>query len=351
MGTLSRALALGALVTSLAVLALDARADEHQSAGSPRGRRAAAELVAAESAEEGFVYVVVARDTLSDIALRFEVTVEGILAHNPGMHPDRVRVGQRLRIVNGLRRVLHEVARGESLALVAGRYEVRIDEVLRWNAGLRRDRLRAGRQLVVYTRVPESRSLSVGSPDAGQLEHGRPLPTEHPAFYVRTPERAYGTDETVRWIVEAFDVVRRADPEAPRVEVHDLSFREGGPIDGHHSHESGRDADLAYYQRGCRDLCRFRRIRPEHLDVARQWALFAHWIQRGVVEHIFMDHDLAAALYEHARSVGVSRADLSRWFQYPRPVEQRYGIIRHHPQHADHFHVRFVCHESDPDCR
>ena len=64
-----------------------------------------------------------------------------------------------------------------------------------------------------------------------------------------------------------------------------------------------------------------------------------------------MDHRLAAALYDYARSQGVSRSDLSRWFQYPRRIDQRYGLIRHEPHHADHFHVRFTCHDTDPECR
>jgi LysM repeat protein len=351
MVTRSRTLVVGALASSLAVFAVHVRADEHQAAGSARGRRAEPAPAESPAEERGFTYVVIAGDTLSDIAVRFDLTLDALLAHNPGQDPDRIRRGQRLRIVNGTRRVVHTVARGESLSRIAERYEVRGDEVLRWNAGLRRHPLPAGRDLVIYTRVPESRSRSLGSPDAGQLEHARPLPTRHPAFTVRTPTRAYGTDETVRWIVEAFDAVRARDPEAPPVEVHDLSLRDGGPINGHHSHESGRDADIAYYQRACRGACPFRRIGPEQLDVARQWALFSHWFERGVVEHIFMDHELAGALYEHARSTGVSRADLSRWFQYPRPIEVRVGLIRHHPRHADHFHVRFVCHESDPECR
>lgn len=349
MDTRSRTLAVGALVSSLAIFAVNVQADEDQAAGSARGR--AEPPIDAPEPEEGFTYVVAPGDTLSHIAVRFELTLEALLAHNPGLNPDRIRAGQRLRIVNGRRLVRHVVERGESLARVAEQYEVRPDEVLRWNTGLRGDRLSAGRELVIYTRVPESRSRSIGSPDAGQLEHARPMPLRHPAFVVRTPARAFGTDETVRWIVEAFDAVRARHPDAPPVEVHDLSFREGGPINGHHSHESGRDADISYYQRACRDVCRFRRIGPDQLDVERQWALFSHWIEQGVVENIFMDHDLAAALYEHARSIGVSRADLSRWFQYPRPIELRYGIIRHHPQHADHFHVRFVCHHTDPDCR
>jgi murein endopeptidase len=64
-----------------------------------------------------------------------------------------------------------------------------------------------------------------------------------------------------------------------------------------------------------------------------------------------MDHALQAPLYEHARTAGVSQADLNRFFQYPRPPEERTGVIRHHPNHDDHFHVRFACHGSDPECR
>ncbi|HEY8431430.1 MAG TPA: penicillin-insensitive murein endopeptidase [Sandaracinaceae bacterium] len=341
-----RSLALVSLAVALGSVALAAgvHADENHAADGARGR-------AREPEPQGFTYVVRSGDTASEIALRFGVTLEALLAANPGMDADRIRAGQELRIVNGLRRVVHTVRRGESLSRIAAQYEVRVDDLLRWNAGLSRDRLHAGRELVIYTAIPESRSQSIGTPHRGRLVDGRMLPTRHPAFFVRTPSRAYGTDETVRYIVEAFEALRAADPEAPRIEVHDLSLRGGGPMNGHHSHASGRDADLAYFQRDCRDLCRFRRIGPDQLDARRQWALFEHWIERGVVELIVVDHALQRPLYEEARARGASRAELSRWFQYPRPIEDRYGLIRHHPRHADHFHVRFVCHESDEECR
>ena len=333
-----------ALLATLA-LAAPVVAQEDHASGPARG------APSAEPTESGFVYTVASGDTLSDIAVRFGVTVDDLVRWNAGLSPDRIRSGQRVRVDNGLRRVTHAVRPGEALSHVALRYEVRVEDILGWNAGLDRDRVRVGRELVIYTPVPESRSLSIGAPQAGRLEHGRPLP-RHPAFFVRTPSRAYGTDETVRWIIEAFDAVRRADPDAPRLEVHDLSFRRGGPIHGHHSHESGRDADLAYYQRQCSDrLCRFRRIGPDDLDVERTWRLLHHWLVHDRVEAIFIDHDLQRALHAHARREGVSSRDLSRWFQYPRPAENRYGVIRHHPRHADHMHVRFVCPESDPDCR
>jgi len=297
------------------------------------------------------VYSVVEGDTLSEIAERLEVGLDDLVAWNEGLEPDRLRVGQRLRIDTGLRRVEHLVRSGESLSRIAARYEVRIDELLRWNRRLRRDSVRAGRTLVVFTGVPLSRSRSVGSTNDGSLADAVQMPLHHAGLFVRVPSRAYGTEETVCWIVEAYDAAAESDASIPEVTVHDISHREGGALMGHHSHASGRDADVAYFQRGCGERCSFRPIGPAELDVERQWRVFSYWLSRGVVEAIFVDYSLQRALYEHAREQGIDRQTLSRWFQYPREEGNRYGIIRHHARHADHYHVRFVCHESDEECR
>jgi LysM repeat protein len=337
----------GSCLLALLLLAMtgSVHAQGNQAANTPRGL--GEEL---EQTPEGLTYTVASGDTLSHIAERFEVSLEDLRRWNPELSPDRIRAGQSIRILNGLRRVAHTIQRGELLSHIAARYEVRVDEILGWNRRLRRDRIRAGREIVIFTSVPESRSRSIGRPDHGRLEDATRL-RRHRAFAIRNQARAWGTEETVRWLVEAYEAVRAADPDAPRVEVHDLSRRRGGALHGHRSHESGRDADVAYFQQSCRGACGFRRLGPDQLDVARQWALFRQWLEHDRVDAIFMDHGLQRALYQHARASGVSRRDLSRWFQYPRPPEDRYGVIRHHPRHADHYHVRFICHETDPDCR
>ena len=319
---------------------------QQRAADGPRGRAAEPEIT-----EEGAVYTVVANDTLSEIAERLEVSTNDLMAWNEGLQPDRLRIGQRLRLETGLRRVEHVVMRGDSLSRIATRYEVRIAQLLRWNRGLSANRLRADQRLIVFTGVPASRSESIGHPTQGHLADAAQFPTRHPGLFVRVPSRAYGTDETVRWIIDAYDALRTEDHDAPQVPVHDLSRRTGGEMMGHHSHRSGRDADIAYFQRDCRERCRFRTIGPAQLDVARQWQVFRYWLEHDRVEAIFVDHDLQEALYRHARAQGVDRRLLSRWFQYPREAGNRYGVIRHHPRHADHFHVRFVCHESDEQCR
>jgi LysM repeat protein len=340
------------VLSSLAAFALAlsfssvAFAQPRHASSTPIGRMPSVEVT-----DDGLVYTVQSGDTVSDIAVRFEVRIDDLVRWNEGLDPERIREGQTLRIDNGLRRVVHRVRRGDRLATLASYYEVSIDEIVRWNHGISPDRIRLDSDLVIFTRRPASRSASVGAPQTGRLVHARQMPLRHPALRVRTPTRAFGTDETVRWLVDAYEAVRSEIPRTPRVEVHDLSRRNGGALDGHRSHRSGRDADLAYFQRDCRTDCRFRRIGPEDLDVERQWRLFQHWLERGQVEAIFVDHALQRALYREARRQGVDRRRLSRWFQYPREADNRYGIIRHHPRHADHYHVRFVCHESDPDCR
>jgi LysM repeat protein len=299
---------------------------------------------------QSFEYTVRRGDTLGEIARRFEVTLEDLRSWNPEVEPTRMRPGQTIRIARPLRRVEHRIASGETLSAIASRYRVSIPAILRWNPRARR-RVRAGAELLIYTEAPESVSESVGTPQRGHLESGVRLPP-HPLYVIRDRGRSYGTVEAVVGIRDAFEAVRLAHEDTHPVRVHDISRERGGSLHGHHSHQSGRDADIAYFRlRAPREPTHFVRVHPDSLDVARQWTLVHHWLQSGEVEAIFMDHRLQQPLYEHAREQGVSRAQLSRWFQYPRPPSQRFGVIRHHPQHADHLHVRFACHVSDPRCR
>ena len=301
---------------------------------------------------DGPTYEVREGDTLSHIAARHNLTLERLRELNGGLRGDRIREGQRLVIgdPDGRQRIRYEIRRGDSLSRLAARHRVSVRDILRWNRRLRPDAIRAGQEIVIWSEVPESVSESIGAPNRGSLENAERLP-DHPGFVVRTPDRAWGTLETVLWMQDAFDHLRSRFPGAPRVFVHDISRREGGPMHGHRSHQSGRDVDLAYFQTRCEGRCRFRRLRPPDLDADRQWALFEHWLKNDQVDAIFMDYSLQEPLYEAARRAGYSRAQLSRWIQYPRGPSFPHGIIRHFRKHRDHAHVRFTCPETDERCR
>jgi LysM repeat protein len=300
---------------------------------------------------ESLEHPVAPGETLGAIARHHGVSLAEILALNPGLDPDRVRAGQRIAIDAGRDRVQYTVQPGDTMLRIAQAHAVSVAELLRWNPPLDPDRIRAGRQITVYPNTPASRSESIGSPVRGQIVHARMLPAAA-GYAVREPARAWGTDETVRSVVAAFAHVRAQHGDVPRVWVHDLSLRSGGPIDDHKSHQSGRDVDIAYPQKRCPSQgCGFRRLAPADLDAAVAFTLLQYWLERDLLEAVFIDYRLQAPLYREARARGASASELARWFQYPRGRSERLAVVRHFPKHADHMHVRFACHPSDLACK
>lgn len=301
----------------------------------------------------GPVHVVERGETLSHIAQRYNTTVQGLVDLNEGLNPDRLRAGMRLRVSgrNNRLRIQYRVRRGDNLARIAERHRVSVRQLRRWNRSLRGDSLRAGREIIIWSEIPESISASVGAPNRGTLANAERLP-RHPGYFLRDRNRAWGTLETVLWIQDAFDLMRIEHPGAPQVRVHDLSNREGGPMRGHRSHQSGRDADITLYQKRCGNQpCPLRQVAPENLDAARQWTLISHWLENDRVEAIFLDYSLQEPLYNEARRRGVPRGLLRRYFQYPRGPSYPLGLVRHFPRHRNHLHVRFVCPDTDENCR
>jgi LysM repeat protein/murein endopeptidase len=299
-------------------------------------------------------YIVQPGDTVGAIARRHEVTVADLVSWNRGLDPDRIRVGQELTIRVGgrsRRRVTYEVQPGDFVARVARRYGISVNDIANWNPGLDVDRVRIGQELLLFLDGPEVRSASIGRANDGRLVGGEQLP-EHAGYVIRNRDIAWGTNETVAYILDGFDAVRRRHPSAPRVRMHDLSDEDGGRLRGHRSHQSGRDADIGYYQRRCRGTCEYRNVRPSELDVELQWALIRHWINNSQIDYIFMDYSLQEPLYEYVRDVrGATAAQLNEWFQYPHGRRTARGLIRHEPNHRDHIHVRFACSDDDDRCR
>jgi LysM repeat protein len=333
------------------------KAAEHRS--PPIAARDPSTAVAANAMEDrgpkktrkSRTYRVQRGDTLTGIALRHNMTVADLVENNPGLHPDRIHPGQTIDIGNPRPEVVFRLERGDTLVAAATRYGVSPRDIARWNAGLKTQSARPGTKIQIYTHEPVSESEAIGPTNRGRLENPVRLPP-HRGYVIRTPARSYGTEETIRWIVDAFDSVDRKFKHSKIVRIHDISDRNGGKLRDHKSHQNGRDADISYYQEECgHSGCRFAEFRSSELDVARQWALLEHWLRNGQAEMIFVDYRLQAKLYRYARRKGVSKAQLEKWIQYPRGRYEPDGVIRHFPNHEDHLHVRFVCPYSDLKCR
>jgi len=310
-------------------------------------------VVQGPEAYEGPTHEVARGETLSGIAVDHDTTIERLQELNPELDPEHLREGQVLRVddLGERQRIDYVVRRGDNLSRIAARHRVTLEQLRRWNPRVRGDDLRFGRTIRIYSEVPASTSESVGRPHHGRLANAEQLP-QHPGYYVRDRRRSYGTLETILWIQDAVGAVLDRFPDSPQIRVHDLSNREGGRMRDHRSHQSGRDADISFYQERCpNDVCPMRNLRPDDLDAERQWALFEAWLKNDQVEAIFIDHSLQQPLYEEAQRQGATPAQLERWFQYPRRRHDRQGIIRHYPRHRNHAHVRFVCPDTDESCR
>ena len=190
-------------------------------------------------------------------------------------------------------------------------------------------------------RVPSS-----GEPSAsvGAVHHGRLV---HPAVLTSTSTMRvrdganFGTQELVTVISRAVAAVNARFPKTPVLTVGDLSREGGGFLSGHQSHQAGRDADLGFYMADGRARRTFEKATPKSIDAARMWTLLEAMLDSGELEYAFIAYPLQKPIYEYARDVAkVSEARLAYYFQYPRKVSERVGIIRHIPNHANHLHVR-----------
>jgi len=164
------------------------------------------------------------------------------------------------------------------------------------------------------------RAVSRGLAFGGSLLHGTQLPVESSDWVTwnpatdsspNLPHRLYGNEHTIRALVSVITAYRTAHPEAPRVVVGDISFRHGGPMDEHVSHQNGLDVDV-YYPR-----------RDGVLRAPRRTAQ----IDRRLAQDL-LDRFLAAG----AQIVFVG---YSTGLHGPR------GVVVPYPNHENHMHVRF----------
>jgi hypothetical protein len=164
------------------------------------------------------------------------------------------------------------------------------------------------------------RATSVGLQYAGRLEDGTQLPLEGPDWVTwnpvtdsspNRPNRLYGHERTIRAILNVLAEYRATHPEAPRVVVGDVSFRDGGRMDQHVSHQNGLDVDV-YYPRLDRRL---------RAPAARRQ------VDRQLAQHL-LDGFVAAG----AKVVFVG---------FSTGLRGPHDVVVPYPNHEDHMHVRF----------
>ena len=208
---------------------------------------------------------------------------------------------------------------------------------------------------LVGARVKAPASKSIGSPNEGHLEGGARVEGSR-AMRVVGANR-WGLPELVGLLDRTAKKVAASYPGSIMT-VGDLSKKGGGDIGGHHSHESGRDADVGFYLvdgKGKQVLApRFAAIDEEgrargmgkaRFDDARNWALVESLATdpRARVLQVFVANHLRTRLLAYAEREGA-----------PARVRDRAAELMLQPHHAlphdNHFHVRLACPKNERDC-
>jgi murein endopeptidase len=177
--------------------------------------------------------------------------------------------------------------------------------------------------------------ISVGFTDAGRLINGEHFPATGGPWTLVVPENSYGTHETVDFLTTAFRAVDEQFPGGPPGRLNHISGKEGGYLRPHHSHQSGRDADIGFYYKtmpGARVWDRSR-----YMDLPRNWAFIRAIVTMTDVQFILVDKRIQAALIKYALSIGEDRSWVNSLFHNGATK----SIVMHARHHRDHFHVRF----------
>ena len=195
--------------------------------------------------------------------------------------------------------------------------------------------------------------LSFGAPNRGHLEGGIRLKgSGH--VKVRGGARAWGLPSLTKLIHRVADRVASRHGGSVLL-VGDLSAKNGGMLDGHHSHQSGRDADIGFYVANSRGkpvtVSKFIAFDSEgrskngpdwaRFDEAGNWMLVEELLkdEKAPVRYVFVANHLRARLLKYAASKKV-----------PKELYDRAAAAMLSPDgvdvHDDHFHVRIACPES-----
>ncbi|MFI5308731.1 MAG: penicillin-insensitive murein endopeptidase [Polyangiales bacterium] len=212
--------------------------------------------------------------------------------------------------------------------------------------------------------VPEPHpSISSGLPWDGRLKRAVRLkvsPILHPIAKCAPRGNFYGTSELVSLLERSAQAIAGRWPGS-ELSVGELSAANGGKLDGHHSHRSGRDADVAFFMRDeqgrAASFWRFVAFSIEgtalhvqrvlHFDDARNWALVSTMLrdQEARVQYMFVAQPLRTRLLMEGRRQAESEDFLRAAAAVL--VEPKEG-----QKHDSHFHVRIYCARDDrPECR
>ncbi|MGB1698409.1 MAG: penicillin-insensitive murein endopeptidase [Nannocystaceae bacterium] len=194
-------------------------------------------------------------------------------------------------------------------------------------------------------------SESVGRTNRGRLVRGVQLPSDDPAFLIVRPKEAWATDYVVRALVSAMHRFQQRSSYGRRIAIASLSRQQGGTLKPHHSHQSGRDADIRLPVLNHKRPPAYKPSHRAEVDWDAAWILVHELLKTDRIKYIFLVRSGQRMLYRAARRAGLTPEEATRWFQFSPKGDRPKTIIRHADGHVGHIHVRFECAPHDARCQ
>jgi uncharacterized protein (TIGR02594 family) len=135
---------------------------------------------AASSGGNGDTHTVASGESLGIIARKYGVSVDDIVRWNNITNPNRIGVGQELIVKQGSSSNTgggssntHTVASGESLGIIARKYGVSVNDIVQWNNITNPNKISVGQELTIKGGSTTSSDNSSGAADEGTTTDGK----------------------------------------------------------------------------------------------------------------------------------------------------------------------------------
>jgi len=102
----------------------------------------------------GFTYQIVVGDTIYRLARRYKISVEALLAANPGVDPDNLKIGQTICIpapspAPSCTGFIYMIKSGDSFYILARRYNIPMEAIMAANPGVDPNNLQIGQSICI----------------------------------------------------------------------------------------------------------------------------------------------------------------------------------------------------------
>ncbi len=185
------------------------------------------------------------------------------------------------------------------------------------------------------------------------LQNAAVLPPKGYGWFYMADATNFGTDPMVFGLMEVFALMADAYPDGTEIRVGDIGLQQGGPIDGHLSHRTGRDVDLAIFGTMANGKPVNRMIAYDaqgmgdggsvRYDAVRNFDFAVTMMESHTFEVllILVDQPLKDILLRSARErAGKARSDAEAQLFDRRIQQAERVLVDGGHEHNNHFHLR-----------